>query len=180
MTSPATPEGTDALVVVRPAGLAPRVVARAIDALTIGILQAVLILPWTLPRIVDELGGLAAITDDMAALDAAREQLSGLLLVAGIVGTLVTIGYFVLLESRLGTTLGKRLLGLRVLGPDDGHPGVEASVRRNAWTVLDVVPVVGSLLRAAAAVWIMVSINADPDDRGVHDRFAGGVRVVRG
>jgi uncharacterized RDD family membrane protein YckC len=54
---------------------------------------------------------------------------------------LVIMGlYFVLLEGWLGATLGKVVLGLRVVGADGQVPGLRASVLRNLLRFVDGLP----------------------------------------
>jgi uncharacterized RDD family membrane protein YckC len=87
----------------------------------------------------------------------------------------LTLAYFVLLESATGRTLGKWLLKLRVLGTKGARPTIEQTLRRNCWVgliVLAGVPLLGLVCLAAlvgAAVVIGVQIN----------RFAG-TRVLQG
>jgi uncharacterized RDD family membrane protein YckC len=61
-----------------------------------------------------------------------------------------------------GTTLGKRIAGLRVAGPEDGRIGLFWAFERAVLLVI-VVP---------AVIW-------DRDHRGLHDRAANTVVVVR-
>lgn len=96
-----------------------------------------------------------------------------------LIGTVTVVAYFVLLDSFIGTTPGKRALGLRVVGPDGGRPSVQQSLLRESFTTLGAVPFAGPLLALAAWIWIAVTIRASPLRQGPHDRLAGGTRVVR-
>lgn len=91
---------------------------------------------------------------------------------------LIVLGYFVLLDRFLGATLGKLAFGLRVVGPDGGHPTLGQALIRETFTVLGAVPFVGPLLAIGAWIWIIVTIRADAEGRGKHDRLAGGTRVI--
>jgi uncharacterized RDD family membrane protein YckC len=53
--------------------------------------------------------------------------------------------YFVLLEGLAGATLGKRVLGLQVLGLDGGRPGLGASAIRNILRFIDGLPALNIL-----------------------------------
>lgn len=106
---------------------------------------------------------------------------------AAAVSAALTVGYFAVLEARDGQTIGKRLLGVRVVDADGRVPTLGSALRRNAWTglgVVSVVPVVGGLVGSAAtlvaAIAILVGITRDEHGRGWHDTFAGGTRVVGG
>lgn len=141
-------------------------------------------------RLVDHVGLAVATTVLLAPLGLGASVLGGPAdLLAGalsaVVSAAVTIGYFAVLESRDGQTIGKRLLGVRVVDTTGASPAIGAALRRNAWTglgVVSAVPVVGglagSLATLVAAIAILVGLAGDPERRGWHDRFAGGTRVV--
>ena len=101
-------------------------------------------------------------------------------LVTGLFSGVLMFGYFVLLEVTQGASLGKRLLGLRVLGPGGlPRPSASQSAIRNSFTLLAVVPYVGPLLAFAAYVVIAMTINASPCKQGKHDELAGGTQVIK-
>jgi uncharacterized RDD family membrane protein YckC len=106
--------------------------------------------------------------------------------VTAVIAAVLYLGYFALMESRTGQTLGKMVLKLRTEGPDGGAPSMEVAVRRNFWValgILGVIPVIGGLIGALAELAIMiviaVTINNSPTRQGWHDTFAGGTRVVK-
>jgi uncharacterized RDD family membrane protein YckC len=102
-------------------------------------------------------------------------------LVTGLFSGVLMFGYFVLLEVTHGASLGKRLLGLRVLGSGGRlKPDVSQSAIRNSFTLLAAVPYVGSLLAFVAYVVIALTINASPCKQGKHDELAGGTQVIKG
>lgn len=90
----------------------------------------------------------------------------------------VQLAYFLLLESRTGTTVGKRSLGLHVVDHYGRSPTFEAAARRNSWVVLQ--PFVGpeAYFAFAFIVWtgvvilIVFSVARRADHRGLHDRWA--------
>jgi uncharacterized RDD family membrane protein YckC len=96
-----------------------------------------------------------------------------------ILQTLLVFGYFVAMDVTQGTTVGKRLLGMRVVGPDGGLPTGGQAAAREAFTLLGVIPFLGGLLSLIAAIVIAVSINSSPSGQGRHDDLAGGTRVLR-
>lgn len=82
---------------------------------------------------------------------------------------LLMLLYFVLLEGRLGATLGKWVLGLRVVGPEGGRPGLLRSAQRNLLRFVDGLPafnLLGVLL-----------ILRSPERARFGDRVAG-TRVI--
>jgi uncharacterized RDD family membrane protein YckC len=77
-----------------------------------------------------------------------------------------------------GGSLGKRLLGLRVIGARGPRAGLGAGATRNLWGLSSLLPaavgpVVGNALAVAVSVTVAVSIARHPDERGWHDRIAG-------
>jgi uncharacterized RDD family membrane protein YckC len=90
----------------------------------------------------------------------------------------LVFAYFVVLDVALGTTPGKRLVGLRVTGPDGRAPSVRAAAIREAFTLFGAIPYVGPALAVIAWVVIAVTINSSATGQGKHDELAGGTRVV--
>jgi len=78
--------------------------------------------------------------------------------------------YFVLLEGLAGVTVGKWLLGLRVVRIDGATPGFAKSFLRNLLRLVDALPALSIL----GAVLILTS----PERTRLGDRIAG-TRVVR-
>lgn len=78
--------------------------------------------------------------------------------------------YFVLFESLAGTTLGKRILGLGVVGADGGKPGLARGTLRNMLRLVDGLP--------ALNILGIVLILRSPESARFGDRVAG-TRVVR-
>jgi uncharacterized RDD family membrane protein YckC len=84
--------------------------------------------------------------------------------------------YFIGLDVAHGATLGKRLLGLRVVaGNGDRKPTVAEAAKREAIVVLGAVPFVGPVLARVGFSAVAVTIHRGD---AVHDRFAG-TDVVR-
>lgn len=121
-------------------------------------------------RLIDSLGLAAVGAVPGAALDFGLSWLA--------LQAVLVYAYFVLLDVSWGTTVGKRLLGLRVQGPGGGPPRLGQAATREAFTLLGAVPYVGPVLALAAWIVIAVSINASPTGQGKHDEIAGGTRVV--
>jgi len=159
----------------QPAGLGSRFLARLIDGIVVAIVNGIL----TAILVVGIMGGSAAGygvgTNDNFAAGA----------VSSILTAVLYLGYFTLMESRKGQTLGKMILKLQTQGPDGSIPTTEQAFRRNAWSglaILGVIPILGfvaSLLELAAVIAIAVTINSSPTKQGWHDNFAGGTRVLK-
>ncbi len=137
-----------------PGGLLLRWVARVIDGIIVGVVSSVLIFA----------------TDTASSF-----------LVTGLFTGVLMFAYFVVLETTMGGSLGKKVLGLSVLGPGGApKPTVGQSAIRNSWTLLPVIPLVGGLLGVIAIIIIAVTINGSPTKQGKHDDLAGGTQVVKG
>ena len=132
------------------ASLGPRFIARLIDSVLIGVASVYAI--W--------MAGLAV----------------GF--TANAVSVAIVIGYFTLMESYTGRTIGKMVLRLETVGPDGRNPSLEMAFRRNIWYLLGILPYVGGLAEVAAAVSIAVTVSRSPVHVGWHDIFASGTRVL--
>ena len=81
----------------------------------------------------------------------------------------------------MGSTPGKKLLGLEVHGPGGApKPTAKQSAIRNAFTLLTIIPWVGWLLAPIAMIIIAMTISSSPTKQGKHDELAGGTQVTRG
>ena len=135
---------------VRPvanAGIASRGVALAID---VAIAQAIVFAGGAVFALV------ASLVGDL------KFDTLGRLLAAG-AWALTVAAYFVLFWSTAGQTPGMRLLALRVVGPDSGHPGVGRSVLRLVGLGLAIIPLFAGFL----------PVLVDQRRRGLHDFMAG-------
>jgi uncharacterized RDD family membrane protein YckC len=145
-----------------------------------------------LARLIDGLL-LLVVTDVVSTIfisaNAASRMRGGALTAASAAATLVSgaiiVGYFVVLESRRGQTVGKQVMKLRVVGPGGRNPTAAEAFRRNIWLaafLLEFLPVVGGIaywvVSLTAIIMIAVGISNDKVNRqGWHDRFAGGTQV---
>lgn len=133
-----------------PGELIPRLIARVIDSILI-VIAAIL------------LNGI---------LDAGPIWL--------IIVAALTFGYFVVMDSQYGFTVGKKMMNLRVQGPTGAKPTVEQAALREAFTLLGAFPYLGVFL--AFIAWIVIGVTAagSPAKQGLHDRIGKGTLVVRG
>jgi len=77
--------------------------------------------------------------------------------------------YATVSHALAGATLGKRLAGIRVVGPDGRPPGIARSAARSAWLAVSI---------AAAGLGLLPALLL-PSRRALHDLLAG-TRVVEG
>lgn len=80
---------------------------------------------------------------------------------------LFVAGYFVVFWSTAGQTPGMRLMGIRVIEPGGGHPGIVRSIVRVAGLALAIIP----------CFLGFVPVLFDERRRGVHDMLARTVVV---
>ena len=172
-TSPQQTPGTPGAG--RPAELGERFLARLIDFILLAVVNGVLVSAVVIGMVMGESGSLYGASTWAAGA------------VASVLSVVITLGYFAFMEASRGQTVGKMLLKLQTFGPAGGHPNVEQAVRRNIWTafsILGVVPVIGSLVsgiaQLVAVIMIAVGINNDTARRQAwHDQFAGGTYVLK-
>jgi uncharacterized RDD family membrane protein YckC len=131
------------------AGIATRAVALAID---VGIAHVIVLSGGAVLALVGSLVGDVKL-DTLARVLAAAAW-------AIVVGT-----YFVLFWTTAGRTPGMRLLGLRVVGPDGGHPGLARSALRLVGLALAIVPLFAGFL----------PVLIDDRRRALQDFMAGTV-----
>jgi uncharacterized RDD family membrane protein YckC len=81
----------------------------------------------------------------------------------------VMIVYMVVLEGLFGATLGKLLLGIRVIGPKDTRPGLRRGLVRNLLRTVDSLPTLNILG--------IILISKSPQRARFGDRIAG-TRVI--
>jgi uncharacterized RDD family membrane protein YckC len=86
----------------------------------------------------------------------------------GIIGGLLTCGYFLFFWGLSGQTLGKLLTGSRVVGPGGGALGLKRAVLRGVGIVLSVLPLGAGFI----GLW------SDNQRRCWHDRLAS-TKVIR-
>ncbi|WP_327143170.1 RDD family protein [Nocardia sp. NBC_01327] len=105
---------------------------------------------------------------------------SSIVLVWDILLPLITFGYFIFMETQQGgQTLGKKILGLRVLGPGGAPLDPVTSAKRNLFVAIQFIPCLGTLVSIGLAIYIAVTIEQDPNKQGWHDKFAGGTQVIK-
>ena len=162
--------------VAQPGDLLPRFLARLIDFVILGIVNALV------ARLV--VAGVLGLNGAGYGYNLGISYAAGAIL--NVIGAAVSLGYFALMESRRGQTVGKMLLKLRTEGPDGNPPSLEVAIRRNFWVALGalaVVPIVGGLIGSLAelviVIVIAVTIGQSPVRQGWHDGFAGGTRVIK-
>jgi uncharacterized RDD family membrane protein YckC len=79
---------------------------------------------------------LGVVSSGAGEVSASLEGVAGLF--AGLISVALYLGYYVLMEGYLGQTLGKMLLGIKVVREDDGGvPGVKAAAIRTVLRIVD-------------------------------------------
>ena len=153
-----------------PASLGLRIGARLIDHILVGFAMSIVLVPILLGSVLDDVGVGTGTLPSGTSLSS---------IFASVVSLAVLLGYFVFLEINRGQTLGKIMLGIKVVGPTGDNPDMDQSLRRNLWLALSLIPVLGGLIQLGVAIYIMITINNSAIGQGWHDEFAGGTRVIR-
>ncbi len=151
-----------------------RFLARLIDLVLVGIVNAVIVAGVVIGSMMGETGSAFGPGSTVAAG-----------LVASVLSVAISLGYFAYLESSRGQTVGKMLLKLETRGPGGGRPTLEQAVKRNIFIAIGLtswIPVLGffaGLALLAAYIMVAVTISNSPTKQGWHDTFAGGTSVVK-
>ncbi|MBT0567395.1 RDD family protein [Williamsia sp. CHRR-6] len=108
----------------------------------------------------------------------------GLVIALSLVLAVAASAYYVLMEAKTGSTVGKKVLGLKVVGPAGGNPSISQAALRFlplflAGLVTGVLGILGFLVTLAVYIALGVTISQSPSKQGFHDRMAGGTQVVR-
>ncbi|MFC5731120.1 MULTISPECIES: RDD family protein [Nocardioides] len=160
--------------VPRPAELLNRFLARLIDHVLIGVVVVV---------------SYVVLSSILLSFTNSFLELFLFWTLQSVVGAVIPLAYFGLMESNTGQTVGKMVLKLRTYGPDGvSKPTLEQALKRNAYSglyILGIIPFIGWFVLywaapIAAAAYIAVTLNNDqPNHQGWHDKFAGGTRVLQ-
>lgn len=168
--SPPSSDSTESVATVG-APVGPRIVARLIDALMMGMAASLLNAALVAPLFRGRSG-----SGTVATMSGTSTGVAGFVLSVMSLG--VTLAYFALFDARMGGTPGKKAVGLRVEASTGGNPTMGESLKRNSWLALSLVPAYGGLVQFAAAIAIIVTISNSPSNLGWHDVFAA-TRVTR-
>jgi uncharacterized RDD family membrane protein YckC len=160
----------------RPGELLDRFLARLIDHILLGIVNAILVSVVVVGLVLGTSGsGVFGYGDSLVAN-----------LVGAVLSTVVALGYFVFMETQQGKTLGKMVMKLHVEGATGAKPTVEESVKRNIWLALPlagIVPVVGGLIaglgQLVAVITIALGINSDTARRQPWTDKLAGTQVIK-
>ncbi|MEJ5927704.1 RDD family protein [Corynebacterium sp. H128] len=77
-----------------------------------------------------------------------------------------------------GGSIGKRVLGLRVVGPADTPVDAGQAAKRNLWLLLPMIPIAGPFVALGVGIWYAGAAKADAFGVAPHDRVAR-TRVVK-
>ena len=162
----------------RPGELLDRFLARLMDHVLIGIVNAIIVSAIVVGAVLGSDGGYY--------LGYGDSLLAGV--VSAVLSTIIALGYFVYMETQQGQTLGTMVMKLPVEGAAGGKPTVQESVKRNIWMalpLLGIVPIVGGLIgslgQLVAMIMIAVGINSDQQRRQPWtDKFAGTQVIKEG
>lgn len=176
-SSPGVPPGNP-VTGARPGELLDRFVARLLDLVLVGVVNVVIVGTIVVGILFGSSGGMSVLSGGGGS-------------VAGAIGSLlsaaISLGYFAVMESQRGQTVGKMVMSLHTESETGGKPTLEQAAKRNIWVVvgiLGVIPVLGGLLsgvlQIVAVVTIALGINSDTVRRQPWtDKLAGTVVVKK-
>ena len=176
-----------------PATLGFRVLATGIDSVILGCVAALLPLAWV--------KDIFTWRSHFDALTMQEPDLDSTLMLLGLLGVAMSIGYFTLLEGILGTTAGKAMCRLRVVRADREPPAIARALIRSCifvaansgpwwiWYGIDKLAGTDSYSSSSSELWLLligvatsaglfVTIRRRNGYAGVHE-LASGTRVVR-
>lgn len=115
------------------AGFWPRLVAYIIDNIVIGVTMLILAIPVLMIMVLMSVPFSETANDTwfQAQSPAALAVFFAVMLVTVISALIVGIGYYIVLEGHFGYTIGKYLLGMRVLKTDGTRIGYKEAFLRN-------------------------------------------------
>lgn len=162
-----------------PGSLLDRFLARLIDGVLFAVITVILGLIFAAVLI----NSSTTINLQTGQVDTGSRVLYNL--VSSIVSTAIVLGYFALLESSRGQTLGKMAMKLKVVAPDGSHPTLVQALKRNIWLAAGILGILGGfgsvlgiLIEIAAIILIVVGITSDATRRQTwFDKFAGDLQV---
>lgn len=126
---------------------------------------------------------VAAAVEGPASATPPSERLA---MIAGFIGGVLQLVYFVASWSLLGGSIGQKLGGLRVVNESNGRLGIVDALAR--WAVLQgpfalftaSPTAIGQLFAIGAIMWAVLGVyktRDDPDGQGYHDRVAHSLVV---
>lgn len=162
----------------RPGELLDRFVARLIDHVLLGVVNAIIASIVVVGIIgLDAPGGFGMMSTSGGSFAAGA--------LIAVIGVIIQLGYFAYLDSTQGRTLGKMVMKLRVQGASGGNPTMAESVKRNIWIafglagIIPFLGIIGSLASLVAVIMIAVGINKDQATRRPWTDDFAGTRVVK-
>jgi uncharacterized RDD family membrane protein YckC len=103
---------------------------------------------------------------------------TGALFVGSLVATAVGAAYEILLVARNGQTIGKKLVGTKVVRVSDGQtPDMNTAVKRWLPAIVGLIPKLGNPLALLIGIASIVLVLTDPNRQSVNDKFANTVVV---
>ncbi len=96
----------------------------------------------------------------------------------GLAGFLAMIFYNLVLVGLFATTVGKAVMGMRVVGPHGERADWRVATRRWVLQLVYFVPVLGLLIGQGGAIVSLIYLFKDPSRQTVYDRVAGSFVVT--
>ena len=108
-----------------------------------------------------------------------NSDLGGRAWIAGVLGTLITSAYEVFMVANKGGTVGKLLLGLKVVKEDGSPADLQTAIMRIVTNLVGIVPIIGGYISALVGLASIVMIFTDARKQTVWDKVAKTIVVKR-
>lgn len=102
----------------------------------------------------------------------------GSMIIGLIVMGFVSASYKIVLEATMGQTLGKKMLGLRLVTTDGLPMGWGHAFKRNFNQLYPVIPILGGFMGGVSLIGRFFSVMNSPYSQGYHDRW-GNTRLIK-
>lgn len=141
-----------------------RLGAYLIDCILLGIVVGLISAPFIMPEY---------------SMDMTQAEMTELTQPFSIIGTVVIYLYFTILHTTSFSTIGKRLLGIRVTNMDLQPISFGTSAIRSLWLLVGLIPFVGTLLSTILSITIFVMLFTGDRTQGLHDKWSKTRGVLR-
>ncbi|WP_420099627.1 RDD family protein [Corynebacterium sp.] len=156
-------------------GAGKRLGAFLIDFIVFGIVAGILVSVLAAGDMMDYANDLVA-WDEAGQTGPSPELAMGRFYLGAVISMVLWFVYRVLMEVKVGRTLGKMALGIRVVGDDGQKLTSQQSFIRNSWflaiAVVGNVPFIGTFLALGLYAAIGVTIARDPQNQHPCDKWA--------
>ncbi|AWB81148.1 hypothetical protein C3B44_01320 [Corynebacterium yudongzhengii] len=145
-----------------------RFFAYFIDSMLVGLAASIVTTPWVMSNVEPDMTPQQVMDETIAQTQA-----------LGFVMVFVIYAYFTILHTTSFSTVGKHLLGIRVVDMNMQPISLGTSALRSVWLLLGLIPFLGGLIQFGVGVAIFVMLFTNDRTQGLHDKWAKTRGVLR-